>query len=108
MLPSVAALFWLWTRPKPMTDQDVVVLADFTNSIGESVFDGTLREALAFQLEQSPFLKVLDDAVMRQDLRACVDPLKNISATTWPLTSPCARPTRRCSADQSPGWVRAP
>jgi hypothetical protein len=55
MLPSVAALFWLWTRPKPMTDQDVVVLADFTNSTGESVFDGILREALAFSLNNRPF-----------------------------------------------------
>jgi hypothetical protein len=47
----------------------VLVLADFTNSTGDSVFDGTLREALAFQLEQSPFLKVLDDGVMREDLQ---------------------------------------
>jgi tetratricopeptide (TPR) repeat protein len=51
-----------------MTDQDVLVLADFTNSTGDPVFDGTLRDALAYQLEQSPFLKVLDDGVMRQDL----------------------------------------
>jgi DNA-binding winged helix-turn-helix (wHTH) protein/tetratricopeptide (TPR) repeat protein len=69
MLASVAGFFWLWTRPKPMTDRDVLVLADFSNSTGESVFDGILREALAFQLEQSPFLKVVDDAVMRQDLQ---------------------------------------
>jgi hypothetical protein len=46
-----------------------LVLADFTNSTGDAVFDGTLREALALQIEQSPFLRVLDDAVMRQDLQ---------------------------------------
>jgi DNA-binding winged helix-turn-helix (wHTH) protein/tetratricopeptide (TPR) repeat protein len=64
-----AAYAWYRTQAKPLTDQDVLVLADFTNSTGDPVFDGTLREALAFQLEQSPFLKVLDDEVMRQDLR---------------------------------------
>ena len=56
------------TRPAPLTDRDVLVLADFTNSTGETVFDGTLRLALAFQIEQSPFLKVLDDEIARQDL----------------------------------------
>ena len=55
-------------KSKPLTDQDVLVLADFANSTGDPVFDATLRDALAYQLEQSPFLKVLDDGVMRQDL----------------------------------------
>jgi DNA-binding winged helix-turn-helix (wHTH) protein/tetratricopeptide (TPR) repeat protein len=64
-----AAYAWYRTQAKPLTDQDVLVLADFTNSTGDPAFDGTLREALAFQLDQSPFLKVLDDEVMRQDLR---------------------------------------
>ena len=52
-----------------LTDKDVVVLADFANDTGEPVFDVTLREALAAQLEQSPFLKVMDDAAVRQSLR---------------------------------------
>src|SRR5437899_3067441 len=62
----------LWqrrTQARPLTDKDVVVLADFTNTTGDPVFDGTLRQALAIQLEQSPFLKILEDGVMRQDLR---------------------------------------
>jgi len=63
-----AALWGYRWRAAPLTDQDVVVLADFTNSTGDPVFDGTLREALAFQLDQSPFLKVLDNTVIRQDL----------------------------------------
>lgn len=54
---------------KLLTDKDVLVLADFTNTTGDEVFDGTLREALAVQLEQSPFLKILSDEQMRQDLR---------------------------------------
>jgi DNA-binding winged helix-turn-helix (wHTH) protein/tetratricopeptide (TPR) repeat protein len=64
-----AAYFWNRTQSKPLTDRDVLVLADFTNSTGDPIFDSTLREALAFQLEQSPFLKALDDDVMRQDLQ---------------------------------------
>jgi DNA-binding winged helix-turn-helix (wHTH) protein/tetratricopeptide (TPR) repeat protein len=64
-----SAYTWYRTQAKPLTNQDVLVLADFTNSTGDPLFDGTLREALAFQLEQSPFLKVLDDEVMRQDLQ---------------------------------------
>jgi eukaryotic-like serine/threonine-protein kinase len=70
LLLSVAAAFrWEYARPHPLTDKDVLVLADFINSTGDPVFDGTLREALAHQLEQSPVLKVLDDEVMRQDLQ---------------------------------------
>src|SRR6266540_1259610 len=61
----------LWQRVKaaPLTDKDVVVLADFTNSTGDSVFDVTLREALAAQLEKSPVLKILSDDQVREGLR---------------------------------------
>jgi DNA-binding winged helix-turn-helix (wHTH) protein/tetratricopeptide (TPR) repeat protein len=67
---------WLRTRIEPMTDHDVLVLADFTNSTGDPMFDGVLRDALAYQLEQSPFLKVLDDVVMRDDLQRMRRPLQ--------------------------------
>jgi DNA-binding winged helix-turn-helix (wHTH) protein/tetratricopeptide (TPR) repeat protein len=62
-------LWWQYARVKPLTDQDVLVLADFTNMTGDPAFDSTLRDALAYQLEQSPFLKVLDDVIVRQDLQ---------------------------------------
>jgi eukaryotic-like serine/threonine-protein kinase len=49
-------------RPSPkLTDKDTVVLADFTNTTGDPVFDGALRQALSAQLEQSPFLNLLSD-----------------------------------------------
>jgi tetratricopeptide (TPR) repeat protein/predicted Ser/Thr protein kinase len=60
--------FWQRSRTKPLTDKDVLVLADFTNTTGDPVFDVTLREALAAQLEQSPFLKIMGDEPMRQGL----------------------------------------
>ena len=53
-----------------LSDKDVLVLGDFTNSTGDAIFDGTLRAALAIQLEQSPFLNILDDRQMRNDLKA--------------------------------------
>jgi hypothetical protein len=45
------------------------VLADFANTTGDSVFDGALRAALAIQLEQSPFLKIMDDRAVRAGLQ---------------------------------------
>jgi tetratricopeptide (TPR) repeat protein len=54
---------------RKLTDRDTIVLADFTNTTGDPVFDGTLRQALAFQFEQSPFLKIMDDEQVRQDLK---------------------------------------
>ena len=63
---------FLWQRrpqAPPLTDKDVLVLADFTNSTGDPVFDGTLREALAVQLDRSPFLNVMNDAQVGQTLR---------------------------------------
>jgi tetratricopeptide (TPR) repeat protein len=62
----------LYRRPhqtKPLTDRDTIVLADFANSTGDAVFDGTLRQGLAVQLEQSPFLNILADQKVRDGLK---------------------------------------
>jgi len=56
-------------RPPVLTERDTVVLADFGNSTGDPVFDGTLRQGLAIQLEQSRFLKIMDDDQMQRVLR---------------------------------------
>ncbi len=72
VVAALVAGVLLWSNLKPasaFTDKDVLVLADFTNTTGESVFDATLREALAVQLEQSPLLRVLSDAQVRQTLQ---------------------------------------
>lgn len=69
MVLGVAFALRSRTQVKALTDKDVLVLADFTNKTGDPVFDGTLRQALAIQLEQSPFFKTMDDAQIRQDLR---------------------------------------
>jgi eukaryotic-like serine/threonine-protein kinase len=54
-------LYWRSHSSLPLTEKDTILLADFDNSTGDPVFDGMLRQALAIQLEQSPFLKVLSD-----------------------------------------------
>ena len=52
-----------------LSDKDTVVLADFTNTTGDSVFDGTLRQGLSVQLEQSPFLSIISDQQTQQTLQ---------------------------------------
>src|SRR5258708_3034444 len=61
-------LFWYFrqTRAVPLTDKDTIVLADFLNTTGDAVFDGTLKLALAAQLEQSPFLNIFGDDRVRE------------------------------------------
>ncbi len=57
-------------RPAPrLTAKDTIILADFVNSTGDPIFDGTLRQGLAIQLEQSPFLKIMDDQQVQGVLR---------------------------------------
>jgi eukaryotic-like serine/threonine-protein kinase len=52
-----------------LTEKDTVVLADFTNSTNEPLFDGTLKQALAVDLEQSPFLNILSDSKVAETLK---------------------------------------
>jgi eukaryotic-like serine/threonine-protein kinase len=66
---TAAAYLYYSHRPRTLADQDTVVLADFVNNTGDPIFDSTLRQGLAFQLEQSPFLKIMDDDRVRHDLR---------------------------------------
>ncbi len=68
LLLSVAGYFYLHRAPK-LTDDDTIVLADFTNSTGDPVFDGTLRQGLSVQLEQSPFLSIISDQQIQQTLQ---------------------------------------
>ncbi len=71
VLILTAAGVFLWqhrTRARLLTDRDVLVLADFANTTGDPVFDGTLRQGLAVQLEQSPFLSIISDEKIQQTL----------------------------------------
>src|SRR5471032_384983 len=64
---SVASYFYLHRTPT-LTDKDTIVLADFENKTGDAVFDDTLRQGLSVELQQSPFLSLISDRQLRQQL----------------------------------------
>lgn len=75
LLAVAAASFWLFSpRPSSLRSQDTVVLADFANSTGDPVFDETLRQGMAVQLEQSPFLKLVPDERIQHTLQLMEQP----------------------------------
>jgi serine/threonine protein kinase/predicted Zn-dependent protease len=66
----VGTSHFLFQRPNPnLTDKDTVVLTDFTNTTGDPVFDETLKQALAVQLGQSPFLNIISEQKLAEALR---------------------------------------
>ncbi|MDQ5846446.1 MAG: protein kinase, partial [Acidobacteriota bacterium] len=64
-----AGLFFYFNRAEALTEKDTILIADFVNTTGDSVFDGTLKQALAVQLGQSPFLNIYSDERVREALR---------------------------------------
>ena len=71
VLAAVIAIgFYLRSRKSSkLTEKDSVLLADFINTTGDAVFDGTLKQALAVQLEQSPCLNILPESRIREALK---------------------------------------
>jgi tetratricopeptide (TPR) repeat protein len=66
---GVSAWLYFVRRAHALTEKDTIVLADFTNTTGDGVFDDTLKQALAVDLGQSPFLNILSEDKVRQTLR---------------------------------------
>jgi DNA-binding winged helix-turn-helix (wHTH) protein/tetratricopeptide (TPR) repeat protein len=71
VIAGLAASGWRFFPRKThlLTEKDTIVLADFVNTSGDMVFDGTLRQGLSVQLEQSPFLRILSDQQIQQTLQ---------------------------------------
>jgi DNA-binding winged helix-turn-helix (wHTH) protein len=67
-------LLWRARQARHLTEKDTIVLADFVNSTGDAVFDGTLREGLSVQLEQSPFLSLVSKEGIQQTLHMMGQP----------------------------------
>jgi len=82
LIPSAAVvvaliaggLYYRSHRAKPLTEKDTIVLADFANTTGDSVFDDTLKTALNVSLNQSPFLNVLSDSKVTRTLKLMTRP----------------------------------
>jgi serine/threonine protein kinase/tetratricopeptide (TPR) repeat protein len=62
-------LYWRSRQSAKLGEKDSVLLADFVNTTGDAVFDGTLKQALAVQLEQSPYLNIVPESRIREALR---------------------------------------
>jgi serine/threonine protein kinase/tetratricopeptide (TPR) repeat protein len=86
-----AAYFYFRTASAAkLSDKDTIVLADFSNTTGDSVFDGALRQGLASQLEQSPFLNLLSDEKIAQTLGLMAQ-VKDARLTTQLAREVCQR-----------------
>jgi DNA-binding winged helix-turn-helix (wHTH) protein len=102
-------------RPPKLTEKDTVVLAGFRNTTGDPVFDDALRQALAMELEQSPFLNVLSETKARATLRLMNRPV-NDALTLEVSRELCQRAgspvrsgqQRRCSQSSQPLRFRSP
>jgi serine/threonine protein kinase/Flp pilus assembly protein TadD len=70
LLLGLGAAWWAWNanRQPTLTEEDVVVLTDFTNTTGDPVFDSTLKQAVEVKLRESPFLNVYPDAQVRKTM----------------------------------------
>ena len=71
VLAAIAAVGRLFSSrtTHALTDKDTIVLADFVNSTGDTVFDGSLAQGLSVQLEQSPFLSIISGEKIDQTLK---------------------------------------
>ena len=65
----VTGWYFVSHRPTKLTDKDTIVVGDFDNKTGDSVFDDTLKQGLAVQLEQTPFLALMSDNKVNQTLK---------------------------------------
>jgi eukaryotic-like serine/threonine-protein kinase len=66
---AAGSVYFYYHRTPKLTDKDTIVLADFSNTTGDPVFDDSLKQALAVQLAQSPFLNILPDEKLQETLR---------------------------------------
>jgi serine/threonine protein kinase/tetratricopeptide (TPR) repeat protein len=74
-IAAIGAGAWFYFHRAPaLTSKDSVILADFTNTTGDPVFDGSLRQGLASQLAQSPFLNIVSDQQIAGTLRLMGQP----------------------------------
>jgi serine/threonine protein kinase/tetratricopeptide (TPR) repeat protein len=74
LLLAGGGYFWHTRTSAKLTSKDTLVLADFANSTGDPVFDDTLKQALAVNLGQSPFLNIVSDDKLHQTLQMMGQP----------------------------------
>lgn len=68
-LIAIAVLLVQRARTPALAASDVLLLTDFSNTTGDPVFDGTLKQALAVKLEESPYLNIFPERQVHETLR---------------------------------------
>ena len=74
VMASALGVYWYSHRTPKLTNRDTIVLADFVNTTGDPVFDGTLLQGLAIQLQQSPFLSLVSEERIHKTLKLMGQP----------------------------------
>ena len=74
VVAGVGSWLYFTRHAQALTDKDTIVLAEFANSTGDPVFDGTLRQGLSAQLDQSPFLSLISDERIARTLALMAKP----------------------------------
>src|SRR6266478_1768325 len=97
---SAGGLYWRSHRSPKLTEKDTIVLGDFTNTTGDPVFDGTLREGFSVELEQSPFLSLESEEGIQQTLRMMGQPT-NVRLTPQIAREVCQRTNSTAALDGS-------
>lgn len=93
-------MLWRVRQARHLTEKDTIVLGEFANSTGDAVFDGTLREGLSVQLEQSPFLSLVSEEGIHQTLRMMERPA-NTRLTPEITREVCQRTSSAAALDGS-------
>jgi len=93
-------LAWRSRHRPALTEKDTIVLGDFANSTGDPVFDGTLREGLSVQLQQSPFLSLVSEEGIQHTLRMMGQPT-DVRLTPQIAREVCQRTNSRAALDSS-------
>jgi len=97
-----AAYLFLHKPASKLTDKDTIVLAEFANTTGDPVFDGTLRQGLSAQLQQSPFLSLISDERIAQTMTLMAQP-KDVRLTPTIAREVCQRTASAVSIQGSIG-----
>src|SRR5262249_30697148 len=69
IIAAAAGVFFFSRRATALTEKDSILLTYFVNTTGDPVFDGTLKQALALQLEQSPYLNIVPQSKIDEALK---------------------------------------
>jgi len=79
LLATVAVgFYWYSQRGMKLSETDSILIGEFSNAAGDSVFDGTLREALGVSLAQSPSLNLVSVEKVREALRSMGRPADSL------------------------------